>query len=110
MDVGWLVGGGIGATWPFGPLPCCSFSSSLVFGQIEPTASSHPDEARPGLATFFALILIKLSAKLAESSIPDLASRSPRAPVMAEWLRYSIQPLGHMCVVVLNYHEIVTMA
>ena len=48
-----------------------SFSSSLVFGQIEPTASSHPDEARPGLTTFFGLILIKLSAKLAKSSIPS---------------------------------------
>ena len=29
-------------------------------------------EARPGLATFFNLILIKLLAKLPESSIPDL--------------------------------------
>ena len=71
----WMRIGGLGGDWGFAvwgfalwSSSCCSFSSSLVFGQIEPTASSHPDEARPGLATFFALILIKLSAKLAESS------------------------------------------
>ena len=56
MDAGWWVGGGgLGYLTP---------------GQIEPTASSHPDEARPGLATFFTFILIKLSAKLAEIPNP----------------------------------------
>ena len=60
--------GGLGGDWGFAlwSSSCCSFSSSLVFGQIEPTAS------RPGLATFFTFILIKLSAKLAE--IPDPGS------------------------------------
>ena len=76
MDAGWWVGGDWGylALW----------SSTLL--QIEHTVSSHQDEmrwkrfstpprsseARPGLATFFTFILIKLSAKLAE--IPDPGS------------------------------------
>ena len=69
----WMRIGGLGGDWGFAvwgfalwSSSCCSFSSSLVFGQIEPTAS------RPGLATFFTFILIKLSAKLAE--IPDPGS------------------------------------
>ena len=51
-----------------------SFSSSLVFGQIEPTAS------RPGLATFFTFILIKLSAKLAPPGSGQVIPSPPPPP------------------------------
>ena len=70
--------GGLGGDWGYLAL----WSSTLL--QIEHTVSSHQDEmrwkrfstpprsseARPGLATFFTFILIKLLAKLAEIPTP----------------------------------------